>query len=275
MIIIILIFLIFACIWFRNIDNIEQLDNVSGCTADKISPNNNDSDFPIPKIIHMTCKDKNNMKDLYKNTLASWKLHHPDWDIRIYDDNDLNNFIKDNYSSEIVNKVNSFKRLIFKIDMFKLLVMYKYGGIYTDMDVECLQNLEPLLEGMTESVALGYGPLENNMGRYRGIKLIECAVMIGKPGNKFWIDFFNSIDPNTPDTNPVHVTGPLAITRFIENYTNKSDIKLFDPIHLYPITNTLRRIPKEARAKRDKLLKTKKYDKNTYCVHLFDGSWTR
>jgi mannosyltransferase OCH1-like enzyme len=263
-IIIIIICLIFICCWHQNIEKFEKVTD-------------DFSDIPVPKIIHMTCKDKNNMKDLYKKTLESWQHHHPEWDIRVYDDSDMFNFIKDNYSSDIVDKVNSFKKLIFKIDIFKLLVLYKYGGIYTDMDVECIQNFDSLLADIDEPVILGYGPAGNNNGMYARIKLVECAVMIGKPGHKFWMDFVDSISPyveGTKENNPVHITGPLAITRFIENYSDKASIKLLDPVYFYPITSTLRRIPKAERNYRKKLLKNKNYDKLTYCVHLFDGSWT-
>jgi mannosyltransferase OCH1-like enzyme len=262
-IVIITICLIFVCYWCQNIEEFDHVTSVSNSE-------------PIPKIIHMTCKDKNNMKDLYKKTLASWKHHHPDWDIRVYDDNDMFNFIKDNYSSEIVDKVNSFERLIFKIDIFKLLVIYKYGGIYADMDVECLQNFDHLLKDIHEPIILGYGPTDNNVGSFSGIKLVECAVMIGNPGNKFWMEFFDSIDPNTPGAKmnkPVNITGPGAITKFIENYTDKTDIKLLDPIYFYPITSTMKRISKKALGHRKELLKNKNYDERTYCVHLFDGSW--
>lgn len=226
----------------------------------------------FPKIIHMTLKDKDNMSDFYRKNYESWKRHHPDWDIRLYDDNDLFKFIDDNYP-QYAKKINTFDKMIFKIDIFKLLVMHKYGGIYTDMDVKCLKSFNGLLKPIDESVVFGYGPNVANRGAFTDVKLVECAVMISRPKDPFWLKFFDSID-ETKKAGPVEVTGPYAITRFIEKYENKQNIKLLDPIYFYPINNQIRsRIPMKEILKTRKMIRENRYPKKSYCVHFFGGSW--
>ena len=146
------------------------------------NPNNN-----FPKIIHMTCKNKNKMSEFYKNNLNSWKKFNPNWEVKLYDDKDLDDFFNKHYK-KYVKKINAFNKMIFKVDIFKLLVLHKYGGIYVDMDVECLKKFDTLLNNTKQSIIFGYGPYEHNNGIYKHIKIVECAIMIGKPNHPFFLN---------------------------------------------------------------------------------------
>jgi len=230
----------------------------------------------FPKIIHMTCKNKNKLSDFYESNLNSWKKFHPDWEVKLYDDDDLNNFFNQ-YYKKYVKKINAFNRIIFKVDIFKLLVLHKYGGIYVDMDVECLKNFDKLLNNTKKSIIFGYGPYEHNNGNYKNIKLVECAIMIAKANHPFFIELVDNIDYPTNDKNqgnPVHKTGPQFLTKMIEKSKHKKEILLTEPVLFYPINNQMRpRVPLEKVIETKKILQTRNFPKESYCVHYFDGSW--
>jgi mannosyltransferase OCH1-like enzyme len=50
------------------------------------------SDTPIPRIIHMTARDKNLQGDLADNLTRITELN-PGWDLRLYDDADIEAFL--------------------------------------------------------------------------------------------------------------------------------------------------------------------------------------
>ena len=66
----------------------------------------------IPRIIHMTCKDKHNLSDFYKQNLNSWKKYNEKdgWEIRLYDDNDLFAFFEKYYPNIYKNIIVNFSQ---------------------------------------------------------------------------------------------------------------------------------------------------------------------
>jgi mannosyltransferase OCH1-like enzyme len=98
--------------------------------------------MPIPKIIHQTYRDYN-LPETYlvcKNEII--KLH-PGFEYRFYTDTDIDTFIKTDFP-EYYKKFNELPRMIMKIDMFRYFLMYKYGGIYADMDYLMLKSFDLL-----------------------------------------------------------------------------------------------------------------------------------
>ena len=263
-IIILVLYIWFGC---KNINNIEKYSN-------------SDSEN-IPKIIHMTCKDKHNLSDFYKQNYDSWKKYNEKdgWEIRLYDDDDLINFFETYYPSIYKNIINTYNRIIYKVDIFKILILNKIGGVYVDMDVECLKPIDELIQDKNNKIIFGYGPYEHNNGQYKGMKLIECAIMMSVPQHKFWNDYvIPSLKPQSKcKGNAVACTGPVFITNNVEQYNKEntsSDIKIMEPIYFYPVNNQMKtRVPDNLIKKTQEMLKTHSFPKESYCVHYFDGAW--
>ena len=88
----------------------------------------------IPKIIFKTGIDElnyinNDVRDLFRETI---KLN-PDFKIKYYSDKGSREFIKNNYSKEILSAYDSLIPGAYKADLFRYCVLYKYGGIYSDL----------------------------------------------------------------------------------------------------------------------------------------------
>ena len=98
----------------------------------------------IPKIIIQTWKCRD-LPPYYKKTQNLIFRNNPDYRYIFFDDQDILNFIKEHYPS-FEPLLKKFKRKIQIIDFFRLLAVYEYGGFYFDMDVEVIQNLDPLLQ---------------------------------------------------------------------------------------------------------------------------------
>jgi mannosyltransferase OCH1-like enzyme len=86
----------------------------------------------IPKIIHQTYKNYN-LPEIYQLCQNIIKKLHPDFEYRFYTDNDMDKIMKSEFL-EYYTHFNALPRMIMKIDMFRYFLMYKYGGLYIDMD---------------------------------------------------------------------------------------------------------------------------------------------
>jgi len=92
---------------------------------------------PIPKLFHMTWKDKNIMKNFpnnkYVQSLNYMMKMNPGWKLTISDDADVEQYLKDFLSEEdyLLLKPQPF---IQKLDLWRLVKIFKEGGFYQDMD---------------------------------------------------------------------------------------------------------------------------------------------
>lgn len=93
----------------------------------------------IPKIIHYCWFGKKEKPDLIKKCINSWKLlkeyEFIEWNEENFDVNS-NKFIKYAYEN---------KKWAFVTDYVRIKVLYEYGGIYLDTDVEIKKTFDDLL----------------------------------------------------------------------------------------------------------------------------------
>ena len=88
----------------------------------------------IPKIIHQTFKTKKLPLELQELIFRTKELC-PTFEHRLYDDEDITTFIKDNYDEETLRLYNMInpKLGMAKADFFRYLLIYKVGGFYFDI----------------------------------------------------------------------------------------------------------------------------------------------
>ena len=86
----------------------------------------------IPKIIHMCYKDLKILEKYAQN----WKKLNPEYELRLYDDSLCRQFLRKNFSELYVKIFNYIRDGPIKADFWRVCVLYIYGGIYIDADVE-------------------------------------------------------------------------------------------------------------------------------------------
>ena len=96
----------------------------------------------IPKIIHACWLGNGEMPADQKEYIEGWKKLHPDYEIIIWTDETFNGYLDD---SLFVKEALARKKYGFLSDYFRFTVLYKFGGIYVDTDVEMLKNLDEFL----------------------------------------------------------------------------------------------------------------------------------
>lgn len=98
----------------------------------------------VPKIIWQTMKT-NEVPVFMKNYADSWMDLNPEYEYRFSDDDDIIDFLKANFP-EYLNGYNKLKYGASKADLWRYLIMYKYGGVYADIDCKCIKPLRDWIE---------------------------------------------------------------------------------------------------------------------------------
>lgn len=120
----------------------------------------------IPKVIHYCWFGGNEKSKLIKKCIASWKKYCPDYEIIEWNEDNFNLNI-----NQYVREAYDNKKWAFVTDYVRLWVIYNYGGIYLDTDVELIKNLDSLLSydsffaletSNYIATGLGFGAVKSN-----------------------------------------------------------------------------------------------------------------
>ncbi|ARF09146.1 glycosyltransferase [Catovirus CTV1] len=200
----------------------------------------------IPKIIHQIwLQGENNIPKDYPNYSESWKKLNPNFEYILWDQSNIENLIK-KYFPDFLSKFNNYPKLVQKVDAAKYIILYVYGGVYVDMDLECLKNIDDLLN-------------------YQKIMLLKCDLNIltklyfyhtsgtilqncfaaSVPKHNFWIhcvqlmmnqdikqSYFELLEKYIFRT-----TGPKLITDAYYTYPSNNEIMLIDTSLFEPLSS--------------------------------------
>ncbi len=188
--------------------------------------NNNKSNFinilndeiENKKIIHLTWKEK---KIPLINIHNKLKELHQDWEIKLWTDDEMEQFINVNYP-EYSNTYYNFSKMIMRCDFFRYLIVYHYGGFYLDLDIYMFRDLSDLLQrdlslfcenvlSDTECTIFGHDAKE---------KIRVANYGFGaKPKNKFLYEVLEYLNnQNKFDGDVIETTGPGMLTRLYHRF---------------------------------------------------------
>ena len=94
----------------------------------------------IPKIIHYSWFSNDPIPGHIQGLMKTWKKYLPDYEFRLWDGEALAG-INCTYANEAV----SVRKWAFAADFLRNYVVYKYGGIWLDTDIEVYKSFDPYL----------------------------------------------------------------------------------------------------------------------------------
>lgn len=123
----------------------------------------------IPRIIHYCWFGGKEIPMQYQAYIDSWKKYCPDYEIKEWNESNFNinccSYVKEAYNA---------KKWAFIADYARFFILYNYGGIYFDTDVELLRPIDTLVENGNFMGLECHG----NGGRYRSRPRIRCSVWL-------------------------------------------------------------------------------------------------
>jgi mannosyltransferase OCH1-like enzyme len=195
----------------------------------------------IPKIIHQTVADKSKLHQVFLDNVSRLKDRNRNWDHRLYDDREVREFIVDSYGSEMVGRYDRLNPLYgaARADLFRYLLLYKFGGVYLDIKSTATKPLDDVLNA-DDAYLLSHW--RNKLGqRFEGWGLYfpECGPdgeyqqwhIVASAGHPFLeaviqkvtrnIDTYDLASAGVGKAGVVKTTGPLAYTLAIKSIQAK------------------------------------------------------
>ena len=192
----------------------------------------------IPKIIHQTWKTEGVPRS-FGFFQQSWQRHHPDWEYCLWTDRDNREFIARHYPW-FLPIFDGYATPICRVDAVRYFLLRHYGGVYADLDFECLRPLDDLLEG--REAVLGLEP-DRHMDWHHE-KMAEHAAlacnawMASRPGHPFWDHVIDWLVREHRRPGPLDATGPFLLTRALESYRGEAPVAVQPSEILYPLDST-------------------------------------
>lgn len=175
----------------------------------------------IPKIIHQTWKTLD-IPEQWKDAVELCKTINEEYKHIIWSDEMMENFVKKEYP-DFFDIYMSYIHDIQRCDSFRYLVLYKYGGIYLDMDIVCKKNLDSLLK--YDLV------ISNSANTPSSFTNAFYMVTPNNPFIKFCIDnlpnYVNSYYYFGKHLHVINSTGPEFLTNMIKKYGKKNIKNLY------------------------------------------------
>ena len=205
-----------------------KLVNVpSSGPIDKIVPSAPRSLHKIPPIIFQTWKSRHEIPENFRYWRQTFVDLNPEAQVILWNDEDNRAFVAEMFPW-FLPTYDAFPREIFRADAVRYLFLFHFGGLYADMDSECLKPLK--LTHRKEAVLLG------RMGCDTGFEhSVPNALMASRPRQAFWLLVIQrmldaSIDSLTaesePGAGPEELTGPILLKRSFDEYETLSQTAL-------------------------------------------------
>lgn len=213
----------------------------------------------IPKIIHYCWFGHNPLPELAIKCIDSWKKFLPDYEIREWNE--------DNFDVNIIPYTEAAykaKKYAFVSDYARFWILYKYGGVYFDTDVEVIRPMDDIIEigpfmgcekstnkGTTPSVAPGLG-----LGVTPGLDLYKDI-----------LEFYHGYEFVLKSDSYKMVTIVDITTNILLRHglKNEPGIQFIDGVYIYP---------SEYFCPIDIITKRLRITENSRTIHHYAASWT-
>lgn len=220
----------------------------------------------IPKIIHYCWFGHNPIPKLAEKCIASWRKYLPDYEIRLWNE--------DNFDVNMVpytKEAYSQKKYAFVSDYARFWILYNFGGLYFDTDVEIIKPLDEIIaQGPFMGCEQDYIPMPNGSYEKGNGPAVNPGLGIGAEAH---MDLYKEILDQYATLKFLHADGSLnektvvAYTSELltsKGLTAKDEIQCLNGLFVYP---------KEYFGPKDYLTNVVNVTERTLTIHHYDASW--
>lgn len=203
----------------------------------------------IPKIIHYCWFGRNPLPESALKCIASWRKFLPDYEIKEWNENNFPIEECPVYAKQAYER----KKWAFVSDYARFKILYDYGGLYFDTDVEIIKPIDDIIE---RGSFMGCGS-ENEINSGLGL-----AAAPGLGLYKEILEYYN--------THELDLSGSITVVQIVtdivkeKGFGRTNEIQIVDGVSFYP-PEYFSPIDYST----GKLILTD----NTRSIHHYDASW--
>jgi len=218
----------------------------------------------IPKTIHYCWFGRNPLPESAKKCINSWRKYLPNYEIKEWNEDNFDvNMIP--YTEEAYSR----KKYAFVSDYARFWILYKYGGLYFDTDVEVIKSMDHIIskgafmgfEQPSEDVKRGATP--NSFGVNPGLGL---GVNPGLGLYKEMLDYYAKLHfiDGEGKANPVTIVRHTTDLLIRKGLKADNSLQEIEGITIYPWDYFC---PQSFYTKKVAITP------NTVSIHLYSDSW--
>lgn len=210
----------------------------------------------IPKIINYCWFGHNPLPDEAKKYIASWKKYFPNYELKEWNEDNF-----DLHICPYVEEAYKAKKWAFVSDYARFWILYNYGGLYFDTDVEVIRNMDFIVDS---------GPF---MGREadcdNGVQVNPGLGIGTAPGNPFYkemLEYYSNLHFLGQDGQPTGETVVDYTTSILRRhgYKGNDGIENIEGINIYP---------PDFFCPQNYITGNTDITKNTVTIHHYSESW--
>ena len=188
----------------------------------------------IPHVFHQYWSGPS-LPEGYKAFREGWRRLHPDWEFFLWGEElELPELINQDLFDR-AEELYPKHPWQFRADILRYELLHEYGGVWLDVDFECLRSIEPLLSGVECFAAWE-----------KQDELINNAILGAAPGHPFMrglIDALPGVVKDNPKAAVWQVSGPRLVTNAAKEWAGKRALIIFPEAWFYPVrVNQLERL---------------------------------
>jgi inositol phosphorylceramide mannosyltransferase catalytic subunit len=177
----------------------------------------------IPRIIFQTWKTRAQLPANFRHWSATFRGLNPQHTYILWDDVDNREFLLEEFPW-FIPYYDGYPREIFRADIVRLFFLFRYGGLYADLDTQCLRSLDPTLE----RTQLVFGRMGEDPHFEHSV---PNALMASAPRQLFWplaiamaIERFDACGvQGLRSKGPEYLTGPILVKDAVDYYIGSSE----------------------------------------------------
>ena len=213
----------------------------------------------IPKVIHYCWFGRNPLPELAQKCIASWRKYLPDYEIKEWNEDNFDvNIIP--YTAEAYRA----KKYAFVSDYARFWILYKYGGLYFDTDVEIIKPMDDII---------ARGPFMGCENEVRnGATTLGVAPGLGlgvNPGRGLYkeiLNLYSSIHFHIANAADKQITIVQIVTEKLveKGLKNINKIQFIEGVYIYP---------KDYFCPKDYITNESNMTHNTRTIHHYAATW--
>ena len=174
--------------------------------------------------------------------IKSWLVYHPDYEYYLWTDESARQLIQERYP-KFLHTYDNYYANIQRADSLRYIILYEFGGIYADLDMESLKSLEPIMRKY--SCFLAQEPYEHPMLQGNFKHLAINAFMACSKGHPFMKLAVDSLELYSHMWMVVDSGGPHFLTSMLKTYnrlyeldpTDEKGVYLAPPEYFTPVVD--------------------------------------
>ena len=181
--------------------------------------------FRIPHIIHQAWQSYVIPKEM-AFWVKSWTQLNPDWEYWFWTPQNVHALLKKHYP-QLLDMYNSYPYDVQRADAMRYIVLYHFGGLYADLDMECLKPMAFWADRF--SCVLSEEPHAHNLLYSEGKGNVLNAFLMCRAGHPLYKQLLDNLNITAKSAliknfqDILYTTGPFFVENTLHQYLESGE----------------------------------------------------